>query len=145
LGSGLGFAATVPTRIGPAPATAAGLRRRRGRVALRAADKVVDLQPFGAIGQPRDDITEFPVLRAILPARAPARLSARTTNGSDRLFLVLGAGLSPLPIARIAIPAVSRVIEVSVHWNLEGQARPESFLEASLAVPVVSRRVEVAV
>jgi hypothetical protein len=79
------------------------------------------------------------------PAAPPARLSARTTNRSDWLSLVLGADLSPLPIARIASPAVSRVTEVSVHWHLEGQARPESFLEASLAVPVVSRRVEVAV
>jgi hypothetical protein len=61
------------------------------------------------------------------------------------LSLVLATRLSLLAISRIASPSVSRVIEVSVHWYLDGQARVGPFLEAALAAPVASRRVEVAV
>jgi hypothetical protein len=101
--------------------------------------KVADSQSFGAVGQLDRKIHVANRIRvrwdrSIPPATAPAPLS-----------LVLGTSLSLLPIARIANPAASRVTEVSVRWHRDGQARAASFLEASLAVPVASRRVEVAV
>jgi hypothetical protein len=46
----------------------------------------------------------------------------------------------PTVDSRIAIPAVSRVSELSVHWHLESQARPEAFLGSHLLASFGSDR-----
>jgi hypothetical protein len=83
-------------------------------------------------------------ISARTPPVYPCAVKSETASAAT-LSLVLGTSLSLLPIARIASPAVSRVTDVSVLWHLEGLARAASLLEASLAVPVASGRVEVTV